>query len=206
LSKYARACGNDKNKTILLYQYNLKLCQRFYGVIGLFEVMLRNAINEHYKSQFADNDWIVNQCGTGCLLADDKDTIEKAKRDFVSKGVYTNDKMVASFTLGFWTYLFTRRNYRVGGKTLLKIFPNKTHGLMQRNVYSELTQIREFRNRIARYEPICFDAQGKISTDFAQRHYSLICKYIDFMGIPATSALGFIEKPDVIIRRLDELK
>ena len=84
----------------------MKLSQRFYGVIGLFEVMLRNAINEHYKQQFGDEDWIVNQCAPGCLLADDKEAIEKTYKDFTSKGVYTNDKMVASFTLGFWTYLF----------------------------------------------------------------------------------------------------
>ena len=101
LNKYSRACGQDKNKAIWLYQCNMKLSQRFYGVIGLFEVMLRNAINEHYKQQFSDEDWIVNQCAPGCLLADDKEAIEKAYKDFMSKGVYTNDKMVASFTLGF---------------------------------------------------------------------------------------------------------
>ena len=145
------------------------------------------------KQQFGDEDWIVNQCAPGCLLADDKEAIEKAYKDFTSKGVYTNDKMVASFTLGFWTYLFTRRNYRVGKKTLLRIFPNKAHGVMQRDVYRELTEI-------------CFDASGKVSTAFARHHYELIRKYIDFMGIPADSALGFIEKPDAIIRRLEDFR
>ena len=62
LNKYSQACGQDKSKAIWLYQCNMKLSQRFYGVIGLFEVMLRNAINEHYKQQFGDEDWIVNQC------------------------------------------------------------------------------------------------------------------------------------------------
>ena len=49
LNKYAQACGNDKAKTLRLYQYNIKLSQRFYGVIGMFEIMLRNAINIHYQ-------------------------------------------------------------------------------------------------------------------------------------------------------------
>ena len=89
LNKYSQACGQDKSKAIWLYQCNMKLGQRFYGVIGLFEVMLRNAINEHYKQQFGDEDWIVNQCAPGCLLADDKEAIEKAYKDFTSKGVYT---------------------------------------------------------------------------------------------------------------------
>ena len=82
LNKFSQACGQDKSKAIWLYQCNMKLSQRFYGVIGLFEVMLRNAINEHYKRQFGDEDWIVNQCAPGRLLADDQDAIEKAYKDF----------------------------------------------------------------------------------------------------------------------------
>jgi len=41
--------------------YNLRLCQRFYGVLNLFEVILRNAVNEHYMAYYSDSDWIVNQ-------------------------------------------------------------------------------------------------------------------------------------------------
>ena len=42
MGKYANACSGDKRKTMLLYRYNLRLCQRFCGVLNLFEVMLRN--------------------------------------------------------------------------------------------------------------------------------------------------------------------
>ena len=61
LNKYAQASGNEKAKTLRLYQYNIKLSQRFYGVIGMFEIMLRNAINAHYKQYFNDDNWIINQ-------------------------------------------------------------------------------------------------------------------------------------------------
>ena len=107
LNKYSQACGGDKNKAIWLYQCNMKLSQRFYGV-------------------------------------------------------------------------------------------------MQRDVYRELTEIREFRNRVAHYEPICFNASGSVCTAFVRHNYELIRKYI--VGIPADSALGFIEKPDAIIRRLEEFR
>ena len=50
MRKYLNACNNDKRQTMQLYRYNLRLCQRFYGTLNLFEVMLRNAINEHYVS------------------------------------------------------------------------------------------------------------------------------------------------------------
>ena len=67
INKYLFACGEDKVKTIQLYLYNIKLCQRFYGVICLFEIMLRNLIDEHYKKQFGPN-WIVTQAKKNLLL------------------------------------------------------------------------------------------------------------------------------------------
>ena len=82
MRKYQNACAGDKRKTMQLYRYNLRLCQRFYGALNLFEVMLRNAINEHYAAYFSDPDWIVNQADTGKLLADDKDLIRENEAGF----------------------------------------------------------------------------------------------------------------------------
>ena len=114
--------------------------------------------------------------------------------------------MVASFTFGFWTYLFTRRNYRIGGKTLLKIFPDKAHGLKQTDIYRQLTAIREFRNRIAHHEPICFNAACSIDTRYAKEHYELIRTYIGYMGFDSDSVLRMVEKPDSILKVIDSMK
>ena len=48
MQKYLRACNGDEQKAIDLYSFNAKLSQAFFGVISLFEVVLRNSINEHY--------------------------------------------------------------------------------------------------------------------------------------------------------------
>lgn len=205
LNKYAQACGNDRAKTLRLYQYNIKLSQRFYGVIGMFEIMLRNAINIHYQGYFHDTNWIINQARVGGLLEHDADDIQKTQNSYTAMGVYNNDKMVASFTFGFWTYLFTKRNYRVGGKTLLKIFPNKAHGLKQSDIYKDLTAIREFRNRIAHHEPICFNADRAIDITYARRHYNLIRTYIVYMGFDPDSVLRAVEKPDSILNVIDSI-
>lgn len=205
LNKYAQACGNDRAKTLRLYQYNIKLSQRFYGVIGMFEIILRNAINIHYQGYFHDTNWIINQARVGGLLEHDAADIQKTQNSYTAMGVYNNDKMVASFTFGFWTYLFTKRNYRVGGKTLLKIFPNKAHGLKQSDIYKDLTAIREFRNRIAHHEPICFNAARAIDTTYARRHYNLIRTYIGYMGFDPDSVLRAVEKPDSILNVIDSI-
>lgn len=136
MRKYLNACSGDKQKTMLLYRYNLRLCQRFYGALNLFEVMLRNAINEHYASHYSDSDWIVNQA----------------------------------------------------------------------DVYKDLTHIREFRNRIAHHEPICFDGSGNISTAFARWHYQLICEYISYMGQQPDNVIKWAEKPDGVLDKIDGIR
>jgi len=205
MSKYNRVTHGDKMKTIQLYHHNLKLSQRLFGVIGMFEVALRNAIHNHYRNSFDDMEWIVNQSAPGKLLEHEADEVLRVKNDFIRKGVYSADKMVASFSFGFWTYLFTRRNYKVGGKTLLQIFPNRRKGLKQTDVYNDLTQIREFRNRIAHHEPICFDADHQLSTAYVCRQYALIRTYLEYMGHDADKVLKIVEKPDSVLREIDRL-
>ena len=205
MSKYNRVTHGDKMKTIQLYHHNLKLSQRLFGVIGMFEVALRNAIHNHYRNSFDDMEWIVNQSAPGKLLEHEADEVLRVKNDFIRKGVYSADKMVASFSFGFWTYLFTRRNYKVGGKTLLQIFPNRRKGLKQTDVYNDLTQIREFRNRIAHHEPICFDAGHQLSTAYVCRQYALIRTYLEYMGHDADKVLKIVEKPDSVLREIDRL-
>ena len=206
MRKYQHACDGDKRKTMQLYRYNLRLCQRFYGALNLFEVMLRNAINEHYAAQFSDPDWIVNQADVGKLLEFNKDEIRQTEAGYRRRGIYNNDKMVASLTMGFWTKLFSKKRYKRGGKTLLQIFPNKRKGKNQADVYKDLTHIREFRNRIAHHEPICFDGSGNISTAFARRHYQLICEYIDFMGQQSYDVIKCAEMPDEVLNKIDGIK
>ncbi len=206
MRKYLKACAGNKRMAMQLYRYNLRLCQRFYGTLNLFEVMLRNAINRHYATHYFDTDWIVNQADTGKLLEYNKDEIRQTEAGYKRRGIYNNDKMVASLTMGFWTKLFSKKRYKRGGKTLLQIFPNKQKGKNQADVYKDLTHIREFRNRIAHHEPICFDGSGNISTAFARRHYQLIGEYIGYMGQRPNDVIQWAEKPDDVLDRIDHIK
>ena len=40
MRKYLNACAGNKGKTMQLYRYNLRLCQRFYGVLHLLKEQL----------------------------------------------------------------------------------------------------------------------------------------------------------------------
>lgn len=208
LNKYLIACGGNTAKALILYRHNVKLCQKFYGMLNIFEVILRNAINEHYKAYFNDSDWIRSQLAPGGMLSQhpQKSVVDKTIADLTAAGRYTNDRVVSSVTFGFWTYLFTKKPFRLGGQSLLRIFPAKATGLGQRAIYNELMAVKNFRNRIAHHEPICFDSSGSKSISLAKDHYDLIVRYVNFLGYPEEHLyFGLDVLPDSVLERIDRL-
>jgi hypothetical protein len=208
LNKYLTACGGNSTKALILYRHNVKLCQKFYGMLNVFEITLRNAINEHYKTYFKDQDWIRTQLASGGMLAlhPQKSIVDKNIADLIASGRYTNDRVVSSASFGFWTYLFTKKPFWLGGQSLLKVFPAKVSGLGQRAIYNELMAIKNFRNRIAHHEPICFDTNGYKSIGPAQNNYNLIVRYVNFLGYSENHLyFGLDVLPNSILERIDRL-
>ena len=39
LNRFLKACRGDKVAALTLYRHNVKLCQKFYGVLNIFEVV-----------------------------------------------------------------------------------------------------------------------------------------------------------------------
>ena len=209
LNKYYNACSGNTTKALSLYRYNIKLCQKFYGILNIFEIVLRNAINDHYKSVLSDSDWIKSQLSCGGMLENipQKNEVLRIIQDLSNQGRYTNDRVVASVSFGFWSHLFTRQPYRLGGQNLLRIFPNRTTGLGQRAIFNELMSIKTFRNRIAHHEAICFNASGVIDISNTQDKYQLILKYIHFLGYDSNHLLWGIDIfPNSIMGKIASLK
>ena len=204
IGKYKIACNGDKNKALILYRYNIKLCQKFYGILGVLEVVLRNAINDHYKAYLKDNEWLITQSQSG-FLTNYQDAILNESNKLIQNHKYTHDKLVASLSLGVWTFLFSRNCYKNSGKTLLQIFPNKRHGLNRKDIYVDLDKIRVFRNRIAHHEPLCFDSLGAINVAHVKDIYALVIKYVEFLGYCPNKLLYGVETPLSTIGKIDEL-
>lgn len=208
LNRYLVACEGNRLKALSLYRHNVKLCQKFYGILNVFEVVLRNAINRHYQNYFNDRDWIRHQCADGGMLerAPQRMEIERTIAMLERQGKYSNDRLVSSVTFGFWTYLFNRIPFRSGGMSLLKIFPNRTPGLAQRPIYNELQEIKTFRNRIAHHEAICFNSTGEIDLNYAQEKLELIKKYVIFLGYnPIELFWGTGIRPYSLIEKINKI-
>lgn len=208
LNKYKQACGGSNNKALTLYRHNVKLCQKFYGVLNIFEIVLRNAINRHYATYFNDADWIYHQLQQGGMLEHSPQQV-KVLADITmmaSQGKYTPDKVVASVSFGFWTYMFTKVPFRLGGQSLLRILPARQSGIGQKAIFKELQQIKLFRNRIAHHEPVCFDATGQKSMVYAQMNYALLLKYIHFLGYDKDDLFfGLDVMPDGVMNKIIQL-
>ncbi len=52
LLRYRLACSNDTRKTMMLYRANIRISLAFLATVGVFEVVLRNKIDAHYKTLF----------------------------------------------------------------------------------------------------------------------------------------------------------
>ena len=208
LNKYKLACGGDTNKAINLYRYNIRLGQKFYGLLNIFEVVLRNAIDRHYREYFNNVDWIEEQLRPGGMLHmyTQRETVQKCIDSLVQQGKYSQDRLVSLVSLGFWTYMFTKVPFRLGGQNLLKIFPNRYPGMGQKAIYKEMLQIKDFRNKIAHHDGICFDRNCNKCTDFSRYHYGLVIKYLQFLGYNMNELLfGLDVVPDSIMKKIDEL-
>ena len=208
LNKYLHACDGSKDGALQLYRLNIKLCQKLYGVLNVFEIVLRNAVHEHYKRYFSDPDWIKAQLLDGGMLslAPKRDEAASIIQNLLDSGKYSPDRVVSSLSFGFWPHLFTKHPFSKGGKSIPGIFPNKSKPLGQRAVFNELMRIKAFRNRIAHHEPICFGQTGLVDTAYARSNYMLILRYLFFLGYNESQILyGLDVQPDAIFNKIDEI-
>lgn len=208
-ARYLAACTGNTEKALALYRANIALSQQMYGVIGVFEVILRNSINRHYLSR-KGNEWLANAVADGGYLdisPDCEDTYHCVQDAIHKLGLkYTHDALIAKLSLGFWTYQFAKNEYAAAGSTLLEIFVNRPFGTKQKDVNKKLFKIKEIRNRIAHYEPICFDRTNNISTDLVKRRYELIIELLEWLGCNPAQLLHEIDKVQEAVNKVEDIK
>ena len=130
------------------YDYNLELSQKFYPLIGLLEVGLRNALYKSWAEVLGQN-WILGE-REGILAPRESDKIlqarQKLKRDNKSLEV---DRIIAELNFGFWTGLFHKHYTPHNHKVIRRVFPYaKNFERDLTKVRVEINELRRFRNRV----------------------------------------------------------
>lgn len=201
LQNYEAVCKGDKNRVLKLYQTNLKLSQAYYPLLSLFEVILRNALNEEITKLFSDNNWLINQ-QTGFMVHSsltytDRRTNNIKQNHFLKNSVAksitdlgaaaTHGKIIADLKFGFWTALFDNTHYHILRGRPIKIFSNLPSGCNRNTVNKKLIHIRAFRNRVYHNEPIIFgkDSDGNVIFDLSDAKiiYTEIKELFDWIDI-----------------------
>jgi len=219
VNRYLIATDNSKSKAVKLYKANLKVSQAFHPLLGVFEVILRNRLNDILASYFIDSDWITNQKTgfmshpslrftykrTGRIKTNDflKREINKAEKRLLKTGTpITSGKIIAEQTLGFWTSLFEVHHYRLLKGKPIQIFNSLPAGHGRKEVTAELDKVRRFRNRINHNEPICFNDNNIDFTETLEVYKSItnLLIWID------PEILKLISDIDKVIKTIDKAK
>ena len=207
LQRYFDA-AQDKEKALLLYAYNIQLSQQLFAVISMFEVVLRNKINQCIQTHTGINNWLHQAIQKGGmfdtqLCQSSKDCIDEAIKKLAKRKENTtlHDKLLAELSFGFWRYLFEPAQFKATGKILLKIAPKRpkttthTQHYNQKWFAKELKKINELRNRIAHHETICMykkDVEAFISTWRTEKVYQTILNLLDYMDIDSNELLKYL--------------
>lgn len=205
LIHYEQACYNHHRKVLKVYQANLKLSQAFYPLLSLFEVVLRNALNEELTRHFSDSEWLKNQLNQfmsdPLLTYIHPQTNKSRTNDFLKSSVtkilrrtngnISQGKIIADLNLGFWTELFELTHYKILQGTPIKIFTKLPPAVNRKTINQKLERIRNFRNRVYHNEPIIFDTDQSSRTIFSLKNAEEV--YADMKDIFMWLGIDFYE-------------
>lgn len=164
LDRFLNASGASKTKAEQLYKFNLELSQSFYSILNLFEIFLRNVINNQLADYFSNPNWIITEengfMNDGSLELSKfylKKSVQNAESTLKRKGIaVTAGKILAEQSFGFWCSMFDPHHYSPIGGSVIHCFPHKPLSVNRKQISVKMKNIRDFRNRIYHNEPICF--------------------------------------------------
>lgn len=193
LARYV-AVSSDDTAAVELYEWNIVVSGAFYEVLGMVEVLLRNAMHTQLVH------WQLRR-GRSCAWFDDPTTgLHQRSIDDVTKArgrlhvPATQGRIVAELPFGFWRYLLERRyQTTLWPQALRRGFPHLGAG-GRRVLRDTVLDLQGLRNRIAHHEPIH-------GIDLSRRHR----QSLDVAGYIDPAAARWVQRlsrvPSVLQRR-----
>lgn len=158
LGKYLALASQHEALALELYCSNARLSKSFYIAIQIWEIVLRNRINNVLVWKYGKNWPFDDVRALRNLGANERRRIDvsKERQNRVrGKGNVTTNQIVADLSAGFWVSLLTK-SYDIPLSwryNLIRVFPN--HVCLDRQQAADMCEgILDLRNRIAHHEPI----------------------------------------------------
>lgn len=175
--RYRRAVGGDAQQAAELYIWNAEVGSAFGVVLGQFEVILKNALDEQMvirqQASGRPGEWYDDHI----TLPDARrhEDVAKARNHLITEGkAETHGFIIAELMFGFWRMLLGPRfQTTLWAQNLRHAFPG-LRPQSRRTVYDPIESLNKLRNRIAHHEPI-------YHLDLASDHTALltVAGYID---------------------------
>ena len=103
---------NDTDSIVLeRYLYNIEVSKSLYPLLSIFEIYLRNRINQAIETVIKQ-DWLLQELNQqSILLPNEHKKLLDAKQKLTNKGHknISKDDLIAELSLGFWIHLCTKR-------------------------------------------------------------------------------------------------
>ncbi len=140
---YTLLAAGNKTKALSLYKENIFLSHKFYTILHVLEVCLRNKIDNQLRLKYGLT-WYDNPALS--ITEKQKDILSSLNKEG------THGQRIASLSFGFWTSFFGRFHEELWRHELRFIFDKPT--LNRKIIAEHLKAIRNLRNRIAHHECI----------------------------------------------------
>lgn len=141
---YVKLANGDRREALSLYKKNILISSRFYTLIHILEVCLRNKIDANLSKKYGLN-WYKN--GKLDLLIAQLKILKEIPR------AEKRGNVITALPFGFWSSFFGRPYEQLWRQNLRFIFDDKI-SLKRSTIAAYTKEIRTLRNRIAHHECI----------------------------------------------------
>lgn len=139
---YYNLADKDDIKALYLYRDNIHVSQKFYALLHILEVCLRNKINYALEAKY----------GTGWIFSKKIFFTGAQQKIIVDLSGADLKKIIPMLPFGFWTSFFNKTFEEMWRQDLRVIFDVRK--IRRGDVAQCLKSVRQLRNRIAHHEPI----------------------------------------------------
>ncbi|WP_139199062.1 Abi family protein [Pseudomonas panipatensis] len=160
---YFQRSGHNRSHAFQLYLYNARLAKSFLFPLHILEIVIRNAIDDVFSSEFTI-DWHIDGSFLGLLNPESHNSLQSVVSRFPAA---SKDTLISRISFDFWSNLFRPEYDRSIWQTRMrKLFPNNPT-LTRASFHPVISRMNWVRNRIAHHEQI-------LSLNCSQEHQTIL--------------------------------
>ena len=156
MESYLRECSQDPSGALALYDWNTSAAGSVLGVLGMAEVIVRNALDAQLQSHGRQQGW-TDWLDEAPLDQRGREDVRNAKKRLSRRPVCTRGMVIAELSFGFWRFLCASRYFTsMWVPAMHNAFPcgDANVRTRQQQVEGAMRELVIVRNRAAHHEPL----------------------------------------------------